>query len=69
MSGWICPDNKSRYYCLDCLKGSIVKADAAVEQAICRWCKRDKPGIAFESIELFVPYIPLLTPVTPDYKL
>lgn len=65
MSEWICPDpNKGPgYYCLDCLKGSIVKRDAPIDVAICRWCKRDARGIAFENIELFVPYIPLQTPL------
>lgn len=67
MSEWICPD-KGGYYCLDCLKGSIVKKDAPVEWAICRWCKRDQKGIAFENIEIFIPYVPLQIPPEDWYK-
>lgn len=67
MSEWICPD-KGGYYCLDCLKGSIVKKGASVEWAKCRWCGRDQKGVAFEEIDVFIPYMPLVDPPEDWYK-
>lgn len=49
--------------CLKCLKGSIVKKDAEVTHGTCVNCGNVTDCIRGESVELFVPYIPLLKPL------
>lgn len=48
--------------CLNCLKGSIVKNDAEFIYGACVHCGNVMDCIRGESVELFIPYIPLLEP-------
>lgn len=52
--------------CFACLKGSCVKKDPNLAFGKCMGCGQITDCVRGDSIELFVPYIPLLTPVAPD---
>lgn len=53
--------------CWDCLKGSCVKKDPIFAYGKCMGCGKVTDCVRGDSIQLFVPYIPLMTPVSPDY--
>lgn len=52
--------------CFDCLKGSFVKKDPNVAFGRCMSCGKVTDCIRGDSIELFIPYIPLQIGVFPD---
>jgi hypothetical protein len=52
--------------CFDCLKGSFVKKDPNLAFGKCMGCGRVTDCVRGDSIELFIPYVPLLKTVTFD---
>lgn len=45
--------------CYDCLKGSFVKKDPDMAYGKCMGCGRVTDCVRGDSIQLFIPYIPL----------